>query len=585
MTSVTERQVETVASAPPRASRPRRRVSGAGPWTIAVLVAVVVLAPVVALVLGAFSTDVPNAPDARLTLDNVRAVFSGAVGQQTVRDIWHSLVLSLAATVLATVLGAGIAWLVVRTDLPGRRLLQRAMMLPMFYSVVLNVVGWIMLGQESSGYINAIWRGITGGHGHLINIYSFAGMVWVMGVYFMPYAMTIAASSFERGNASLEEAASVAGASPWTRFRLITLPMASPGLAAAALFVFALSLEQFVTPAFLGTQIHFGTLAYRIYILNRGYPSSPEQSAVISIILVALTTLGLLLFRRMTRHEQKYIAVGGKGQKPSILALGRWRWVAFGGTCLVLLITVLAPLAAVVLRAFMQARTDSIFSTHFGWQNFRGLTSGSNFRTDLINSIVLAVGGAVICTLLGLFLAYWVVRRRSGATAFADYVISLPLGIPGVAFGVGMLWAFVATPIYLTLWILLLTYVLRYAVYGVRTASTGLGQLDPALEEAAMVSGASRLKTTAWIIAPLLKGSLASSWLLVFLLVFQELSATIILYGPSTSTLSVDVFNSLNSGFYGPASALAVVQLAIIAVLVALFSRAFRVRMSAGLGA
>lgn len=549
------------------------------------MVSLVVLAPVIALVLGAFSSDVPNAPDARLTVDNFRAVFTGATGSETWDNTVNSLELAVAVMLLSTILGAGIAWLVVRTDVPGRRLLQRAFMLPMFYSIILNVIGWIMLAESSSGYINVFWRHVTGASGHLVNIYSFPGMVWIMGLFFMPYAMTISANSFERGNAALEEAAAVSGAGPFQRFRLVTLPMASPGILASALFVFALSLEHFVTPAFIGTQIHFGTLAYKIYILNRGYPNSPSQSAVIAMLLVALTTLGLLFYRRLTRQEQKFVSVSGKGQKPQVVSLGKWRWVACALLSLLLLITVVAPLAAVVLRAFMQARTSSIFSAHFGLQNFRGLSSGATFQQGLVNSVILSVGSAVVCMLVGIFLAYWIVRRRSRSTAVADYMISLPLGVPGIAFGIGMLWAFVATPIYLTLWILALTYILRYAVYGVRTISAGFSQLDPALEEAAMVSGASRLKSTRWITVPLLKGSLASSWLLVFLLVFQELSATIILYGPSTNTMSIDVFNDLNSGFYGPASALAVIQLGIIAVLVALVSRVFRIRLNAGMGA
>jgi iron(III) transport system permease protein len=551
-------------------------------WVVAVVVTVVVVAPVIALVAGAFSTNIPTAPDAHWTLSNVKGIFSGLVGHQTLVDAGHSIELSLITTVLAVGFGGTIAWFVVRTDIPGARVFRRTFMFPLFYSIILNIVGWIMLAETSSGYINVFWRYVTGSSGHLVNIYSLPGMAWIMGLFFMPFAMIMIANSLERGNASLEESAAVAGAGPFRRFWSITVPMARPGILAAVLFVFALSLEDFVTPLFIGAQIHFGTLSLSIYEFVEGYPSSPSEGAAVSILLIVLTTLGLVFYRRLTRQEKKFVSVGGKGQRPPLISLGKWRWASFSAMALILLVTIVAPLVAVILRAFMAARTSSLFSAHFDFQNFTSLGSSGTFTESLRNSLILSIAGATVCAALGIFLAHWIVRRRNSATALVDYMISLPLGIPGIAFGLGMLWAFVATPVYLTLWILLIAYSLRYAVYGVRTISSGLLQIDPSLEEAAMVCGATRLQTSRWIDAPLLKTALASSWTLVFLLVLQELSATIILYGVATTTLSVAIFNNLDSGFYGPASALAVVQLTIVAILVSVFSAVFRVRLSEG---
>ncbi len=573
----------------PSQATQRRRLflgsSGLAPWVVALCISVVVLGPVIAILLGSFSSDVPGAPNVHFTLDNFAAVFTGYGGEDTLRYTINSLKLAVACVIVSTVLGGSIAWLVVRTDLPGRHFFHRAFMLPMFYSVILGIIGWIMLAEQSAGYVNVLWRYLTGSSGHVVSIYSFPGMVWVMGLFYMPLALTISANSLERGDVSLDEAAAVAGASSWQRFRSITLPMASPGFLAAALFVFALSLEHFATPAFLGTQIHFGTLAYDIFLLNRGYPTSPAQGAVVALLLIALTTMGLLVYRRMTRREERYVSVSGKGQRPQLIQLGRWRWVVFSVLLVVFFVTIVAPIGAVVLRAFMQVRTSSFLSADFGFGNFLALTTSGNFVQSLRNSLILSVASAVICTALGIFLGHWIIRRKSRATAVADYIVSLPLGIPGIVFGVGMLWAFVGTPLYLTLWILMLAYVIRYAVYGVRNLSAGMSQLDPALEEAAMVSGATRIGSTRWITAPLLKGAMASSWLLVFLLVFQELSATIILYGPTSSTLSIDIFNELDSGFYGQASALAMVQLGIVVLLVVIFLRVFRVRLSSGISA
>ena len=155
--------------------------------------------------------------------------------------------------------------------------------------------------------------------------------------------------------------------------------------------------------------------------------------------------------------------------------------------------------------------------------------------------------------------------------SLADYLIAMPIGIPGTVFGVGMLWAYVGTPLYLTLWILLLAFVTRYLVYGVRTLGTGMMQIDKTLEEAATVAGAGPLRTFLFVNLPLLRPVIASAWLLVFMIVMREISASVILYGVKSVTLPILTWSYLVDGSYGVASALAIVQLVIVGLIVLLF--------------
>ena len=186
-----------------------------------------------------------------------------------------------------------------------------------------------------------------------------------------------------------------------------------------------------------------------------------------------------------------------------------------------------------------------------------------------------AFGAASLCAALGLLIGYLLVRRPSGATALLDYLVALPIGIPGTVFGVGMLWAYVRTPIYLTLSILMLAFVVRYMVYAVRTVSGGMMQIDPVLEESAAIAGGTPLRAFFFVDLPLLKPVIASAWLLVFLIVMREISASVILYGPNSVTLPIMTWTYLNDGSYGIASALAIVQVVIVGAVVVVMRSLF----------
>jgi iron(III) transport system permease protein len=217
-----------------------------------------------------------------------------------------------------------------------------------------------------------------------------------------------------------------------------------------------------------------------------------------------------------------------------------------------------------------------------GVANFVELFGTTDFRAAIQNSLILGILGASTCAGIGLFLAFWVVRRPARQTAAVDYLVSLPLGVPGTVFGVGMLWVLVMTPLYLTLWSLLLAFIIRYAVYGVRMMAAGMVQIDKTLEDAGRVSGATTLGTFLRINLPLLRSAAGSVWVLVFLLVMQELSSSIMLYGVSTKTLPILTWTYLDDGFYGAASAAAIVQLSLVAAVVALFSLVLRVNVRPG---
>lgn len=551
-----------------------------------IVVGLLVLAPLCALVVGALSTDVPNDPNSEWTLSKVTEVFGGLVSGGTVQEYTiHSLALAIPVTILSTSVGALLAWLFTRTNMPGRRFFSVAFLVPMFYSVLVGVIGWVVLAEGQSGLINQLFRLLTRQQQPLVDVYSFGGIVWVMFLFFLPFGLIFNLGTFEAIDPALEEAGAVSGAGLRRRITHITLPLVLPSIAASALFIFVLAMEHFAIPGFLGSHSRFGTLAYAIYLRVNAYPNDPPLAAALGSLLILMTTTGLLIYRRLTRRAERFVTVSGKGRRSELVDLKSWRYVAFSFSALLLTVGVALPLVGVVLRALMPVRTTSLKLSDFGFYNFAELFKTADFGAAIQTSMILSLLGATICGILGLVLAYWIVRRQSRTTSTADYLISMPLGIPGTAFGVGMLWAFVATPLYLTIWIMLLAFIIRYAVYGVRMVSTGMFQIDPSLEEAAMVSGANPLISFMRVNLPLLKGSLASVWVIVFLLVMQELSASIMLYGVSTKTLPILTWGYLNDGFFGAASALALIQLALVTTVVVVFRGVLRVNVRPGVEA
>lgn len=432
-----------------------------------------------------------------------------------------------------------------------------------------------MLADPRAGLLNAAWIALTGAAAGPFNVYSYGGIVWVMVFYFVPYAFVLNMGTFRSMDPSLEEAAAISGANLWKRLTRITFPIMLGSVAAAALFIFTLALEQFAIPGFLGSHIQYTSLAYAVYERTNAYPVDLPGAAAAGTLLMLLAAIGLYFYRRLTRHSERFITVTARGYKPALMPLGPMRPVLTLILALLFLLGTALPLAGVILRALMPVRTTGLDLATLTLANFTKLFEAQDILLGLKNSLWLAAGTATVCAAAGLILSYRMVRLKNPAMNLIDYLVAMPLGIPGTVFGIGMLWAYVGTPLYLTVWILLLAFVTRYLVYGVRTLGNDVMQIDKALEEAATVAGAPPWRTFLFVDVPLLKPVITSVWLLVFMIVMCEIAASVILHGVESLTMPILTWGYLLDGSYGIASALAVVQLLIVGAIVLLFRWAF----------
>lgn len=548
-----------------------------------VFAAVIVLVPLGALFVGSVLSAPPGAPGSAFTLDNLAEVYGGLFSGGWMQDVvLNTVIVAVPSSVLACLIGTMAAWAVARTDIPGRRAFQILLLLPMFYSPLIDVIGWSVIADGRSGLINIFWREISGQTTPLVNVFSMAGIVMVMTNFFIPYVFIMNLPLFQGMDPTLEESAATSGANMWQTLRRVTLPILMPSILASLVLVFTLAMEQFTIPGFLGSQMNFDTLAYFIYGKMNFAPTDPNLGAAAGTILLLLAVVSLWLYRLTLRKAGRFVTISGKGHKTEPMALGALRLPIFGLLLLVVFISTLLPLAAVLFRALLTIRVTFLRDVQFGFDNFAQILNAPSFEVAFKNSMILGVGSAVLCAALGWAVAYQLLKRRSSTMVATDYLIALPIAIPGTVFGIGMLWGYVFTPVYLTIWILLIAFVTRYAVYAVRMFTNGMLQLDKSLEEAGATAGAGPRAVLSRITLPLLKPVLASVILLIFLTIMRELSTSIILYGFDTVTMPILTWSRLEDGFYGEASAISLVQLAIVFVCVLIVQRVFGAELKTG---
>jgi iron(III) transport system permease protein len=478
----------------------------------------------------------------------------------------NTLVLALGVGVLGVVLGVPLAWATARTDLPLRKLFHGLVGLAYILPPYLTSVAYIILLGPNAGYLNRLLAWATGMPGSAINIFSAAGVIFVisMHVYALPYFLTYGA--LQSVDPSLEESARMLGARRWTVLCRVTLPLVAPAITGGALLAAVSSMALFGPQAFLGLPAQIVYLPTRIYGALGGYPPHFADASALSIVLVLLTVIGLSVQRRYLARRS-FVTVGGRGARLARHALGVLRWPLALVFLVVVCLSSIAPLAVLAAAAFSKVWTNPLTLDNITLANFfAALVDNQIAARGVINSFRLAIAAATLAVLIGLAIAYLDLRTSLRARRLLDYLGILPLGLPGTVLAVALLQAFIRfpVPIYGTIWILLVAYVARSMPLAVRGANGALRQVDVSLEEAARVAGASWLTTLRRILLPIMRPNLMLAWLLVFIPALGELSATILLYTNGTETISIAIFRLSDLGQLEVVAALSIVLIVVI---------------------
>lgn len=488
------------------------------------------------------------------------------------KRFWEALgmtaIMGTGATILACLFGLGLAWIVARTDLPGRGWFDTLNLIPFFLSPFVGAISWTYLAAPNVGLLNQLLAAI-GLPADTLNIYSVGGVIWVLALFYTPYVYLFIISPMRRMDPALEDAARAHGAGFWLTLRYVTAPLMLPALFSGALVVFVTSAGLFDVPLALASPHGIRTIPTTVFQVVQ-YPSDYGLAASIGVMVMAITVL-ITLMQRSYLSKRSFATVTGKGYRPRTVQLGKWKLAALALEVIYVGGGVVLPMAALVMVALSPLWTGKPQPSAFTLANFEFvLFSHDLARRAMINSLVVATLGASIGVLIGTLQSYYLQRGRSRLRTVMDAFLSLPIGIPGIILGLGFLILALRTPLYSTLWIILIAYIARFLPFATRGISAMLVSLSSDLEESARAGGATWLQTMRMIVLPLIWPAIVAAWLMLFVIFIRELGATILLYAQGTETISVAmvIMGEMNFGYV---AALAVIQAALLFLAFALY--------------
>jgi iron(III) transport system permease protein len=548
---------DTIAAAAPRATW---RLDLFGPVFVLL---VAVLGVLVVLPLGWLLVYAVTDAKGAFTTANLAALATEATLR---KPLAVAVLMAIAVGALSCVLAIPLAWLVARTDLPGRGAVRALVTASFVTPPFLGAIAWEMLAAPNSGLINVFYRWVAraGEYDSIVNIYSFAGLVFAIACYTFPYVFTLLANGLDRVPSDLEDASAILGAGLWTTLHRVTLPLVLPAILAGALIAILQALTMFGSPAILALPAGFHVITTKIWSLFQ-FPPKPGLAAAASLPLLAIT-MALLQGKTWILGRKSYAIVGGKSGAARIAPLGGWTWLALLYVSAVLSLTVVLPYAALLKTALTRTIAEpltlaSLTLHHFHFVFFEF----SATRLALWNTLVLGFLSATIGTAIALVTAYMVARVGDRRVRLLALLATAPVAIPGIVLGVGVFLTY-SRPglmLYGTLWILLVAFLTIEMPAGYQQMSAAFQGIHPELEEASRMLGATRLRTLWLITAPLLRTSLVATWCFVFIGTIRELSATILLTTADTKLVSVIIYDLNESGELGAIAVLGLMLLAL----------------------
>lgn len=541
-----------------------------------VLLGLLIVVPVAMMFYGAVRT-APIGDDARFTTHAIQQVYTTV---PYLRSLGGTLLLALVVATLATGIGSIFAWLMHRTDMPGRRWLEILVMSPLFLSPFVGAVAWITLAAPRSGIINVAARQLFGSEGTLLNIMTIRGIVFVLTLYYVPYAMLFMSASLKNMDPSLEEASYINGAGEWYTLRSVTFPLARPAMTASFFFIGVLAMGVFSVPGILGAQLDFTPLAVLIQRSAGSYPSDYATAAALGTMLFLFTIVGVWLYRRSLRRSSRYVTVTARGFRPRRTSLGRLRYLGSFACLLYGLLAVVLPYSALSLVSLTPYVMTDLTRIEFTLDNITNVLGTRGILEALQNTLIVAVLSSAACVLLGLVTAYVVHRNRTSGRGLLEYLGTMPIAIPGIVFATGIVWTYIRTPLYATLATLVLAFTASYLPHTLRLTGNGLLQIDPVLEEASIVNGASRTHTLRRITLPLSKPALLSGWILVFIFTVREINTAILLISPRSNILSVLTWDLVQDGRIANGAVVGIFQTLLLIGGVAVARFVFKVKLS-----
>jgi iron(III) transport system permease protein len=541
------------------------------PITILMLVVgFLVLTPLCLMILNSFQIARPGEP----IVWGIEGWIAAFTTPGILSAMSNTFSLAITRQAIALLMGAFFAWLVARTDIPMKGVLEFLFWLSFFLPALPETMGWILLLDPKYGLLNQGLIGLGIVSQPIFNIYSFWGIVWAHLGGSVSVKVMLLAPAFRNLDAALEESSRISGASGWHTFFHIIIPVMAPAILVTTILGLIRSLEAFEIELLLGTPIGLQVYSTKIHELVTWEPPQFAPAMALSTLFLGLLLLMVALQRRYI-GKRVYTTVTGRGFSARPTCLGRWRYPAFALILGFALFITVIPTALLLMGTFMKLFGFFHIADPWTLENWRATFADPVLFRSIWNTLAVGLGSGVVGVFFYAFIAYMIAKTRHQGRWLLDFLSWLPWSIPGILLGMALLWTFLQTkiflPIYGTVYLLMIAMVIKSMPFGTQMIKSVLLQLGNDLEEASKVCGATWFDTFRRVVMPLIMPALVTVGLIGFISAARDISTVVLLGSGKSRTLSLLMLDFAAGAEFEKATVVAVivVGLVVIAALIA----------------
>jgi iron(III) transport system permease protein len=490
----------------------------------------------------------------------------------TVWLLYNTFVYAVGSVLLGLSIASALAWLVERSDVPWRRTIRVLMFIKMPIPPLALAFGWILLLNPNNGALNVFLKQLLGVNHSIFDVYTLTAMIFIAGTGIVPTMFIMLCGVFRNMDPQLEAAGAVAGANFYQRVRHITLPLLSPGVLSVGIYMLMIMVQAFETPLAIGLTAGVPVLSVNIYLLSTPEGATPRYgiAAAFGMGLLALALLLMWAYHRLTRVGEKFRVVTGKGFRPKRNQLGVWRYPAlfFVGFYFCLLLAPLLILLWTSFLPFYQVPSSQVLSVT-SLSNYRSLFENTTIKRSLGNTVMIIITVSTITMALSALISWFAIRMKGRAARWLDTFAFAPLAIPNIVIALSILLLYIRTPLFGSVWIIVIAQVTAFLAFGSRTMNGALIQIHPELENAATASGATWLTTMRKILLPLLLPHFLNGWLWVVSHSMRDVTMSLTLMSADNTVVSSMLWVLWSFGDLPTASALLILMVFGLLLIVA----------------
>lgn len=492
----------------------------------------------------------------------------------TISAVETTLEFSIVSAAFTTLFATTYAWLVARTDVPGKRILELLPILGLSVPLLFKAFSWDFMLNPSSGVINSLLRLVFGPGAPVLNIETMGGLIFVQSFTNVPIVYLITLAAMKSMDSSLEEASRVSGRGVLRTFGTVTVPLVRPAVLSAFLLAIIGGVGAFEFPFVLGTPggLHF--LATEVYFFaQQRVPPAYGSAGDVSVLYAAITIVCVSAYILSTRQPFKFQVVAGRSAA-RLQMLGSYRYLAFLVCFAILFFEFILPFGGLVLISSATIFASNLNTIQVNFPSFYLVALKIPLLLDsLTNTLSFGLVAAALATIVGSLLSYMALKSRTRGARLADFVSAVPLAFPGVVYGVALFWTFLLFPglswLYGTIWPLVIALVFIRLPFSTRIVSSNMVQISNDLEDASQVAGSRFTRTFTRVLMPLIKEGLFNSFVYTLIDSMRELGGVVILATvgtPTFTTLLLQYYNS-NTSQFGAVAAASVMFTGMIMVL------------------